>query len=153
MDWEEFDRLSASMVSLSGKALASYAVMSRYYLHLILRFGYHFAVLDTYCGEDPETNYIAFRFKGGGASYENRLWRVDLIKNILEWAGFTVKTRGDLLDARFDRREARQILARLTLLGILQGKTRLLDMALTGEDQVSNLAEDFQERYAGYIQE
>ena len=152
MDWEEFDRLSASMVSLSGKALASYAVMSRNYLHLILRFGYHFAVLDTFCGEDPEANYIAFRFKGGGASYENRLWRVQLIKMILEWAGFTVKTRGDLLDARFDRREARQILSRLTLLGILQGKTRLLDMALADEEQVLKMADDFQERYAGYIQ-
>ncbi|MEJ2092760.1 MAG: PEP/pyruvate-binding domain-containing protein [Syntrophobacterales bacterium] len=152
LDWEEFDRLSASMVSLSSKALASYAIMSRYYLHLILRFGYHFAVLDTFCGEDPEANYIAFRFKGGGASYENRLWRVQLIKMILEWAGFTVKTRGDLLDARFDRREARQILSRLTLLGILQGKTRLLDMALADEEQVLKMADDFQERYAGYIQ-
>ena len=153
MDWQEFDRLSASVVSLSSKVLASYAVMSRNYLHLILRFGYHFAVLDTLCGEDPEANYIAFRFNGGGASYENRLWRVELIKDILKWAGFTVKTRGDMLDARFDRREARQILSRLTLLGLLQAKTRLLDMALTGAEQVSELADDFRERYAGYIQE
>lgn len=153
LDWEEFDRLSASIVSLSSKRLGSYAVMSHNYLHLILRFGYHFAVLDTLCGEDPEANYISFRFKGGGAGYENRLWRVQLIKTILEWAGFTVKTRGDLLDARFDRREARQILSRLTLLGILQGKTRLLDMALTDEAQVSKLAEEFREDYSGYIEE
>jgi len=151
MDWEEFDRLSASVVSLSSKILASYAVMSRNYLHLILRFGYHFAVLDTFCGEDPEANYIAFRFKGGGANYENRLWRVQLIKIILAWAGFTVKTRGDLLDARFDRREAKQILSRLTLLGILQGKTRLLDMALTSVEQVSKLAAEFRKQYSGYI--
>ncbi|MFW6112915.1 MAG: PEP/pyruvate-binding domain-containing protein [Thermodesulfobacteriota bacterium] len=153
LDWEEFDRLSAGVVSLSSKILASYAVMSRHYLHLVLRFGYHFAVLDTLCGEDPEANYIAFRFKGGGAGYENRLWRVQLIKLILNWAGFTVKTRGDLLDARFDRREAGQIRSRLQLLGLLQAKTRLLDMALTGEDQVAKLAEEFQESYAGYIQE
>jgi pyruvate, water dikinase len=153
LDWEEFDRLSAGVISLSSKILASYAVMAQNYLHLILRFGYHFAVLDTLCSEDPEANYIAFRFKGGGAGYENRLWRVQLIKTILEWAGFTVKTRGDLLDARFDRREARQLLSRLTLLGILQGKTRLLDMALTSAEQVSKLAADFREHYAGYIQE
>jgi pyruvate,water dikinase len=153
LDWEEFDRLSASMLSLNSKILASYAVMSDKYLHLILRFGYHFAVLDTLCSEDPEANYIAFRFKGGGAGYENRLWRVQLIKLILEWAGFMVKTRGDLLDARFDRREARQLLSRLTLLGLLQGKTRLLDMALTSEEQVTKLVNEFQEDYSGYIED
>ncbi len=151
LDWEEVDRRSGGLISLTSKALASYAVMSRNYLHLILRFGYHFAVLDALCSEDPEANYISFRFKGGGADFDNRLWRVELIKRILEWAGFRVKTRGDLLDARFDRREARQIISRLMILGILQGKTRLLDMALTGEDQVDEMTEAFQQRYAGYL--
>jgi len=74
-----------------------------------------------------------------------------LIKTVLAWAGFTVKTRGDLLDARFDRQEARHLLPRLTLLGILQGKTCLLDVALAGEEQALRFAADFQERYAGYI--
>jgi len=78
---------------------------------------------------------------------------VQLIKLILGWAGFTVKTRGDLLDARFDRREAGQIRSRLQLLGLLQGKTRLLDMALTSEEQVAKLADEFRESYAGYIRE
>jgi pyruvate,water dikinase len=151
LDWEEFDRVSGGIISLRSKALASYAVLASNYLHLILRFGYHFAVLDTFCGDDPEANYIAFRFKGGGADFDNRLWRVQLIKLILEWAGFTVKTRGDLLDARFDRRAARHLLSRLTLLGILQGKTRLLDMALTSEEQVLEMAKSFQELYAEYV--
>jgi pyruvate,water dikinase len=124
--------------------------VAREYLHLVLRFGYHFAVLDALGGENPEANYIAFRFKGGGADYENRLWRVELIQAILEWAGFMVKTKGDLLDARFDRRPADQILARLTLLGILQGKTQLLDMALTSEEQVHQMVSDFRERYRRY---
>jgi pyruvate, water dikinase len=151
LDWEELDRMSSGIISLTSKALASYAVMSSNYLHLILRFGYHFAVLDTLCSEDPEANYITFRFKGGGGDFDNRLWRVELMKRILEWADFTVKTRGDLLDARFERRKARQILSRLMILGILQGKTRLLDMALTGEDQVNEMTEAFQQRYAGYL--
>jgi pyruvate, water dikinase len=66
LDWEELDRMSSGIISLTSKALASYAVMSSNYLHLILRFGYHFSVLDTLCSEDPEANYITFRFKGGG---------------------------------------------------------------------------------------
>jgi pyruvate,water dikinase len=153
IDWEEFDRVSAGLMSLRSAALASYAIISRDYLHLVLRFGYHFAVLDTLCREDPEANYITFRFKGGGGSFENRLLRIQLIQIILEWAGFVVHTRGDLLEARFQRREASRILSRLTLLGLLQGKTRLLDIILTSSEQVLQLAEDFKERYQEYVSE
>ncbi len=151
LDWEEVDRVSAGIISLKSALLASYAIVAREYLHLVLRFGYHFAVLDALGGENPEANYIAFRFKGGGGNYENRLWRVELIKAILEWAGFSVKTRGDLLDARFDRRPADQILGRLTLLGILQGKTQLLDIALSSEAQVKDWVESFKANFGEYI--
>jgi pyruvate,water dikinase len=78
---------------------------------------------------------------------------VELIKSILEWAGFMVKTRGDLLDARFDRRPADQILASLTLLGILQGKTQLLDMALTSAEQVREMADSFRASFGKYVTE
>jgi pyruvate,water dikinase len=151
LDWEELDRLSAGLVNLRGKALASYAIMSKSYLNLTLRFGYHFAVLDTLCSEEAEANYIVFRFKGGGGDYEKRLWRVRLVKTVLEWAGFVVRTRGDLLDARLERLNARHLLPRLTLLGLLHGKITLLDMALTSEDHAVSLAQDFQQRYARYI--
>jgi pyruvate, water dikinase len=153
IDWEELDRVSAGVISLRSAALASYAIISRDYLHLALRFGYHFAVLDTLCGADPEANYINFRFKGGGGSFENRLLRIRLIQTILEWAGFGVNTRGDLLEARFQRREAGRTLSRLTLLGLLQGKTRLLDMALGSPEQVHQMAEAFKERYQEYVSE
>jgi pyruvate,water dikinase len=151
LDWEEFDRVSGGLVSLRSAALASYALVSKDYLHLNLRFGYHFAVTDTLCCRNPEANYIAFRFKGGGGNYANRLLRVQFIQIILEWAGFMVKTQGDLLDARFERHPASSMLSRLTLLGLLQGKTRLLDMALTDSEQALTMAEDFKERYAQYI--
>jgi pyruvate,water dikinase len=151
LDWGEVDRVSAGIMSLKSALLASYAVVARDYLHLVLRFGYHFAVLDALGGENPEANYIAFRFKGGGGNYENRLRRVELIKLILEWAGFMVKTRGDLLDARFDRRPAELTLARLTLLGILQGKTLLLDMALDSEYQVQEMVDAFKASFGKYV--
>jgi pyruvate, water dikinase len=151
LDWEEVDRISAGILSLKSVLLASYAVVAREYLHLVLRFGYHFAVLDALGSENPEANYIAFRFKGGGGNYENRLRRVELIKAVLEWAGFTVKTRGDLLEARFQRRPASQIISRLTLLGILQGKTQLLDLALTSEEQVGEMAGSFKANFGQYI--
>jgi pyruvate,water dikinase len=147
MDWEEFDRLSAGIITTRSRALASYVILSRNYLHLMLHFGYHFAIVDAFCADDPEANYVAFRFKGGGGNFENRLWRVQYIKMILEWAGFAVKTRGDLLDARYERQEAGLILSRLTLLGLLQGKTLLLDISLTSPDQVISLGESFKKQY------
>jgi pyruvate,water dikinase len=153
LDWGEVDRISGGIFSLKSALLASYAVVAREYLHLVLRFGYHFAVLDALCDEDPEANYIAFRFKGGGADYENRLRRVELIKAVLTWAGFAVKTRGDLLDARFERRPCAPTLARLTLLGILQGKTQLLDMALNRDSQVQEMVAAFKGRFGEYVAE
>jgi pyruvate,water dikinase len=151
LDWQEADRLSAGILSFKSALLASYAVVARDYLHLELRFGYHFAVLDALSGEDSEANYIAFRFKGGGGSYENRLRRVELMKAILEWAGFKVKTRGDLLEARFDRRPSESTLSRLTLLGILQGKMQLLDMALDNELQVREMVDTFTASFGKYV--
>jgi pyruvate,water dikinase len=151
LDWQELDRISAGIMSLKSAALASYAVISGEYLHLLLRFGYHFAVIDALCGDNPEANYIAFRFKGGGGDYQNRLLRVQLLQAMLEWAGFAVKSRGDLLDARFERHGADKILARLTILGFLQGKTQLLDMALTTAEQVNQLAASFRASLVQYV--
>ncbi|MFZ5449323.1 MAG: PEP/pyruvate-binding domain-containing protein [Thermodesulfobacteriota bacterium] len=151
LDWEELDRLSAGLINIRGKTLASYAIISKNYLHLTLRFGYHFAVLDTLCSQEAEANYITFRFKGGGGDFEKRLWRIRLIKMVLEWAGFVVRTRGDLLDARLERQDARQLLPRLSLLGLLHGKISLLDIALANEDQAFSLAQDFQQRYGRYV--
>lgn len=152
LDWDLADRHSGGIIGLDSAVYGSYAVVASDYLHLVLRFGYHFAVLDTLGGEDPEANYIAFRFKGGGGSYRNRLLRVSLIESILTWAGFTVKTCGDLLDAKFDRRPAAEIVSRLTLLGVLQGRCRLLDMALVDAGQVEEMFAAFKEILQRFVE-
>ena len=147
LDWERLDQISAGLMRLKSAGLASYALLAPDYLHLLLRFGYHLAVLDTLCGDRVEANYIAFRFKGGGGHYDNRLRRLRFIAAILLWAGFQVHTQGDLLEARFDRQPAATILARLKLWGLLQGKCQLLDMALADEADVAALVTSFQDRY------
>ncbi len=147
LDWERLDQISAGLMSLKSAGLASYALLAPDYLHLLLRFGYHLAVLDTLCSDRPDANYIAFRFKGGGGQYENRLRRLRFIEAILLWAGFQVKTQGDLLEARVARLPADAILSRLTLWGVLQGKCQLLDLALADEADVTGLVASFQERY------
>ncbi len=144
-DWERFDQMSGGVFSLKSKILSSYVVVAREYLHLLMRFGYHFAVVDSVCGEHPEGNYVNFRFKGGGAGVGQRLLRLDFVKKVLASAGFRVKVTGDMLDARLDRAPAPKIELTLTMVGTLLGRTRLMDMALTGDEQVQELVEQFLE--------
>jgi len=144
-DWERFDQMSGGVFSLKSKILSSYVVVAREYMHLLMRFGYHFAVVDALCGEHPEANYVNFRFKGGGAGVGQRLLRLDFVKKVLASAGFRVKVTGDMLDARLDRAPAPKIELTLTLVGTLLGRTRLMDMALTGDDQVQELVDQFLE--------
>jgi len=147
LDWQAFDRVSAGVGVLGSKSLASYAVLSADYLHAMVRFGYHFAVVDALCSEHDEANYVALRFKGGGADFERRLLRLAFISEVLGRASFVSGTRGDLLDTRYSRQDARKCLQRIELIGILLGQTRLLDMAMADEAQVERMVEDFWKRY------
>ncbi len=143
MDWEEFDRVSAGLFIKEAKFLASYVVVSDCYLHGMIRFGYHFSVIDSYCGPRPENNYIRFRFKGGGAAMDRRVLRLAFISRVLGRSGFSISTRGDLLDARFLRSEETETLKRLTEIGYIVGFTKLMDMGLTDLSQVDVLVEEF----------
>jgi pyruvate,water dikinase len=109
----------------------------------MIRFGYHFSVIDSYCGPRPENNYIRFRFKGGGAAMDRRVLRLAFISRVLGRSGFSISTRGDLLDARFLRSEETETLKRLTELGYMMGVTKLMDMGLTDPSQVDILVEEF----------
>jgi len=142
-DWEEFDRISAGIFRKDTKLLASFALFSADYLHLLVRFGYHFAVLDSLCAERPEGNYIGLRFKGGGGLEEQKLYRLGFIHRVLTGAGFAVRTRGDMLDARYARASLEATCQRLTLLGRLLARTRLMDMRLTDAGQALRQADDF----------
>ncbi|NJB69088.1 pyruvate,water dikinase [Desulfobaculum xiamenense] len=144
-DWEEFDRMSAGIVGLKSKLLSSYVILARDYMHTLLRFGYHFAVLDTMCTDHSDSNYINFRFKGGGAEMGQRRLRLAFVDKVLRDAGFTVRITGDMLEANLARAPRPRIELNLTLLGMLLGKTRLLDMALTGDEQVQQLVDEFLE--------
>lgn len=136
MDWEEFDKISAGIFSFDSKLLASYSLISQDYLHLMVRFGYHFSVVDTICGPDEKTNYINFRFKGGGAGFDQRLLRLEFIRGVLAHYGFETETRGDMLDAKCSKlseNETRRLLVRL---GYLMAVTRLMDMRMDNDEQV-----------------
>jgi pyruvate, water dikinase len=135
VDWEEFDRISSGIFSLDSHLLASYALLAGDYVHLMVRFGYHFSIVDALSGEIPEHNYINFRFKGGGGSMEQRLNRLHFISGVLSSFGFQITRKGDLLDAKIKGYREGENQKRLAVLGILMAKTRLMDIRL---DDVSH---------------
>lgn len=143
VDWEAMDRMAAGIFRHDSKLLASYAVLSKDYLHMMIRFGYHFSVLDTLCSPESKNNYIKFRFKGGGGDFEQRLLRLELIRRVLEHFDFAITTRGDMLDACMGRESESEIQKRLASLGYLLARTRLMDMGLRNEKQVQELVEEF----------
>ncbi len=142
-DWEELDRISGGIFGKDTRLLASYAVISLNYAHLMIRFGYHFSVLDTVCGSEGKNNYINFRFKGGGGSLGQRLERIEFISKALTHFGFAVTVKGDMLDARLAREGEVIVLKRLAMLGYLLARTKLMDITLTETTDLDALVNDF----------
>ncbi|MBI9109591.1 PEP/pyruvate-binding domain-containing protein [Maridesulfovibrio ferrireducens] len=153
IDWEEFDRVSAGIFSVNSKLLASYGIVSEDYLHLMIRFGYHFSVVDSICGPNAGANYINFRFRGGGSELENRLLRLEFIRRVLDHYGFKIEIHGDMLDAICSRISEKDTCVLLNILGYLLAVTRLMDMRLQNEKQVKaevRLFIESAERLDGY---
>ncbi|MBI5844046.1 MAG: hypothetical protein HZB23_05165 [Deltaproteobacteria bacterium] len=121
----------------------SYAVISDSYLNFSSRVGYHYGVLDSFCGGSVNTNYITFSFKGGAADDVRRNRRARAIALILERSGFTVDVTGDRVDARFQKYEAEEIEEHLVMAGRLLQVTRQMDMLMESEAAVTAFAESF----------
>ena len=143
MDWEEFDRISAGIFGAKSALLASYAVVSKRYMHVLLRFGYHFSVVDSLLSETSKNTYVNFRFKGGGADMEGRLLRLEFIARVLGENGFHVAIKGDRLDAHMNRLCVEETRTGLIRLGRVLAMTRLMDMRLNAPEQIEPLIEEF----------
>lgn len=143
VDWEEFDRISGGIFSLNSRLLASYAVISSNYMHLNIRFGYHFSLLDSVCGPRTGENYVSFRFKGGGASVEQRRYRLVFIEKVLHRLEFEVAMHGDMLDASVQRLPKETVQHALRTLGVVLAATRLMDLRLHSTEDARQEAEMF----------
>ena len=69
----------------------SYAILSREYLNLSAKFGYHFANLDAFLSDDPDQNYISLQFAGGAGTYYGKSLRLNFLGNVLSRLGFKIK--------------------------------------------------------------
>ena len=122
---------------------SSYAIISDNYLNFSSRLGYHYSVLDTYCCETANQNYISFSMKGGAADETRRNRRARVVATILDALGFVVEVRGDRVDARYDKYEAALIQEKLDEVGRMLQFTRQMDMLMRCEGSVEALAGRF----------
>jgi pyruvate,water dikinase len=123
----------------------SYAIISDKYLNFSSRVGYHYSILDCYCGRTINKNYITFSFKGGAADDVRRNRRARAIARILSELDFTVEVTGDRLDARFQKYEFSVIQEKLDYVGRLLRFTRQMDMLMHSEASVEAIAKSFLE--------
>jgi len=119
------------------------AIVADNYCNLSLRLGYHFNVIDTYLDEDPDDNYIYFRFVGGMAEEQKRTRRINLIARILASLHFKVERQGDLLVGKAKMLAAEHMESILLSLGELVAFTRQLDVRMADDDTVERLFSQF----------
>jgi pyruvate,water dikinase len=121
----------------------SYAIISDKYLNFSSRVGFHYSVLDSYCGQTINKNYITFSFTGGAADDVRRNRRARAIALVLQKLDFAVEVRGDRVDARFQKYERPVIEEKLDMVGRLLQFTRQMDMLMKHEATVPAIAESF----------
>jgi ActR/RegA family two-component response regulator len=134
-------------VSLTGplavRPTQNLAIVSGCYLHLSLKVGYHFNIVDAYLGDTAADNHIYFRFAGGVTELTRRSRRADLLKRILEAHGFVTEGREDLVIGRVKGISSELMGERMRMLGKLIGFTRQLDIFLRNDGLVDRYVERF----------
>lgn len=121
----------------------SYAIISDKYLNFSSRVGYHYSILDCYCGKTSTKNYINFQFKGGAADDVRKNRRARLIEKVLMEMAFLVEVQGDRVTARFAKQEPEVMEEKLDYLGRLLLFTRQMDMLMRSEESITYLADCF----------
>ena len=108
----------------------NYFMISRNYMNLQSRFGYHFCTVEALVGERAGENYATFGFAGGAANQTRREGRVSLIADILGELGFTATVTQDTLRGRVENLEQAEMELRLKMIGYLLMHTRQLDVVM-----------------------
>ncbi len=124
----------------------SYAVISRDYMNLSAKFGYHFANVDVFCAEeeaDAGQNHILLQFSGGVGSFVGRSLRLQFLASVLGRLGFHLTITGDLLEASLKGAGRKVMEETLDQLGRLLASSRLLDMTIANPAQVDEMTNAF----------
>ena len=111
----------------------SFALLSKEFMILSLKMGYHFTTFEAMVTDDLSNNYIKMQFKAGGAQYERRKRRIKLLSKVLTRMGFENEPKADYIDAMMTYIPKDMAIKKLELLGRLAMLTKQLDMALSND--------------------
>ncbi len=111
-------------------ATRNYFMISKHFMNLQSRFGFHFTTVETMMGDRDRENYIRFMFKGGAADLDRRIARVHFIGDLLNDHGFTVDRKDDTVLGRLTDVDYATLDNRLRTIGYLLMHTRQLDMIM-----------------------
>ena len=119
-------------------AQRNYFMISKNFMNLQSRFGFHFAAVEAMLGERDLENYLSFSFKGGAADLTRKAARVRLICDLLAERGFSVTAREDHASARIAGLSADAMIDRIEIVGYLIMHTRQLDMVMADPAAVAH---------------
>lgn len=114
----------------SAFAQQTYFLISRHFMSLQSRTGFHFCTVEAMAGPAVEENTLFFNFNGGAASIDRRESRAQLIADLLAAHDFDVEVRMDTLTARLEGFDQERMETALRLVGHLVQHTRQLDMVM-----------------------
>ncbi len=120
-----------------------YAIVSDSYLNYTARVGYHFSVVDSYCSENRNRNYVAMHFHGGAADAARRGRRARAVGGVLRERGFAVEVEGDRVNARVSKLDRAATEDQLEMLGRLLQFFRQMDAAMASDEWVGLLQDAF----------
>jgi pyruvate, water dikinase len=126
-----------------------YALASDRYVNCTARVGYHFSIVDAYCGETTNKNYVHLLFRGGAADLARRSRRARAIAGILKEWGFAVETLDDSTQGRITKMPREETARLIEYIGRLLQFMRQMDVAMTSEEAVLEVQQAFlREDYA-----
>jgi pyruvate,water dikinase len=120
------------------------AVLSKEYVNINLRLGYHFNMIAAHITENLNDNYAYFRFLGGVTDITRRSRRAKLLAEILVKSDFRADIRGDLVIGRIKKLELEAMEEKMKILGLLVAFTRQLDVKMNHEQEIERLKDVFQ---------
>jgi pyruvate,water dikinase len=112
-------------------------MLSKNFLSLSSRFGFHFSTVEALVSDRAAENYISFSFKGGAADMQRRVRRAVFVADILERFGFRTEVKKDSSFARVEGMDQSYMEDRLKILGYLIIHTRQLDMVMNNEASIA----------------